>query len=95
MRCSRAALSLEAGWLPPLLEAARNPEAGAGAPGRIFCSQESSFEVPAVLDRSKGDIHAAGNPHYSIDPINAKTFATHYRGVFQLDRQTRRPIART
>src|SRR5260370_10480240 len=51
---------LEAGWLPPLLEAARNPKLAAGAPGRIVCSQGIQLlEVPAVLDRSKGTIHTA------------------------------------
>jgi len=33
------------------------------------------LEVPSTLDRSKGDIHAAGNPHYTTDPINAKIIA--------------------
>jgi zinc/manganese transport system substrate-binding protein len=78
---------LEAGWLPPLLDAARNPKLAAGAPGRIVCSQGIPLlEVPAVLDRSKGDIHAAGNPHYSIDPINAKIICEHIADAFsQID----------
>ena len=33
------------------------------------------LEVPAALDRSRGDIHAAGNPHYLADPENAKIVA--------------------
>ncbi|HEY6166526.1 MAG TPA: metal ABC transporter substrate-binding protein [Verrucomicrobiae bacterium] len=67
---------LEIGWLPPLVEGARNPKLDAGKPGRISCVKGISLlEVPASLDRSKGDIHAAGNPHYSTDPVNAKTIA--------------------
>src|SRR5216110_3428657 len=64
---------LEIGWLPPLLEGARNPKLDSGAPGRIAASEGIQLlEVPATLDRSKGDIHAAGNPHFMIDPVNAK-----------------------
>jgi ABC-type Zn uptake system ZnuABC Zn-binding protein ZnuA len=33
------------------------------------------LEVPGTLDRSQGDIHAAGNPHYLTDPVNAKIVA--------------------
>jgi zinc/manganese transport system substrate-binding protein len=62
---------LELGWLPPLLEGARNPKLAAGQPGRIACAQGiAMLEVPATLDRSKGDLHAAGNPHYLTDPVN-------------------------
>lgn len=69
---------LEIGWLPALLDQARNPKLASGAPGRILCGQGVQLlEIPASLDRSKGDIHAAGNPHYLTDPANAKVVATH------------------
>src|SRR5436190_10748805 len=56
---------LEIGWLPPLIEGSRNSKVEPGAPGYIACSQGSQLlEVPATLDRAKGDIHAAGNPHF-------------------------------
>jgi zinc/manganese transport system substrate-binding protein len=78
---------LEIGWLPALLDQARNARLAAGAPGRVLCSQGISLlEVPATLDRSKGDIHAAGNPHYLTDPANARIVAQHITEVFcQLD----------
>jgi zinc/manganese transport system substrate-binding protein len=78
---------LEQGWLPPLLQGARNPRLAAGAPGRILCNQGvSMLEVPATLDRSEGDIHAAGNPHYMTDPANAQIVANHLTEVFcQMD----------
>jgi zinc/manganese transport system substrate-binding protein len=78
---------LEIGWLPALLDQARNNKLAAGAPGRISCSQGVQLlEVPATLDRSKGDIHAAGNPHYLTDPYNAKIVATHIaEGFSNLD----------
>jgi zinc/manganese transport system substrate-binding protein len=69
---------LESGWLGPLLESARNPKLAPGAPGRIVCRQGIALlEVPVALDRSKGDIHALGNPHYLIDPANARMVAQH------------------
>ena len=45
---------LEIGWLPPLLESARNDKIAAGAPGRISASQGVTLlEVPSTLDRSR------------------------------------------
>lgn len=67
---------LELGWLPPLLENSRNPKIAAGAPGRIVASQGIRLlEIPTTFDRSKGDIHSLGNPHFLIDPVNAKIIA--------------------
>ena len=78
---------LEIGWLPPLLENARNPRLAAGAPGHIACHQGIALlEVPATLDRAKGDIHAAGNPHFMVDPTNARVVARHIAESFcQID----------
>lgn len=78
---------LEAGWLAPLLQGARNPRMVVGAPGRIQCNQGiSMLDVPAALDRSEGDIHAAGNPHYMTDPANARIVANHLTEVLcQID----------
>lgn len=74
---------LEIGWLPPLVEGARNPKLDAGKPGRIACAQGIALlEVPTVLDRSQGDIHAAGNPHYTTDPANAKIVAGNLAAAF-------------
>ncbi len=67
---------LEIGWLPPLLDNARNPKLAAGAPGRIAIGPGVSLlEVPTTLDRSKGDVHAMGNPHFMTDPVNGKIAA--------------------
>ena len=68
--------ALEAGWLPPLLDSARNPRIAPGEPGRVVASQGISLlEVPTALDRSMGDVHPFGNPHYLLDPANAETVA--------------------
>lgn len=78
---------LEVGWLPPLLDGARNAKIAPGALGRVNCNKGIQLlEVPTTLDRSKGDIHAAGNPHYLMDPLNAKIVAQTIADAFsQLD----------
>jgi zinc/manganese transport system substrate-binding protein len=64
---------LELGWLPALLESARNDKIAAGAPGRISASQGVKLlEIPTSFDRSKGDVHSLGNPHFLLDPLNVK-----------------------
>lgn len=63
--------ALESGWLPPLLETARNPKLGAGAPGRVVASQGLVLlDPPSELTRAQGDVHPAGNPHFLLDPVN-------------------------
>jgi zinc/manganese transport system substrate-binding protein len=67
---------LEQGWMPPLLDNARNDKIAPGAAGRVTASTGiRMLEVPATLDRSRGDVHALGNPHFLIDPKNAKIVA--------------------
>jgi zinc/manganese transport system substrate-binding protein len=74
---------LETGWLPHLLDQSRNAKLAAGAPGHVVCSQGVPLkEIPTALDRSKGDIHAAGNPHYLVDPANAKIVAQNITEAF-------------
>jgi zinc/manganese transport system substrate-binding protein len=64
---------LEIGWLPPLLESSRNPKIAPGAPGRIVASHGvRMLEIPATFDRSRGDVHPYGNPHFLLDPLNVK-----------------------
>ena len=74
---------LEAGWLPALVEGARNARIQPGAGGRVIASEGIQLlDVPAVLDRSRGDIHAAGNPHFMMDPMNSKVVARHLAETF-------------
>lgn len=77
---------LELGWLPPLLENSRNSKIAAGAPGRIVASEGMRLlEIPTSFDRSKGDIHSLGNPHFMIDPASvkvvARNIATHFAAL--------------
>lgn len=74
---------LEVGWLPSLLSGARNPKLAAGQPGRILCNEGvRMLEVPSQLTRAEGDIHPMGNPHFIIDPANAKIIAAHLADSF-------------
>jgi zinc/manganese transport system substrate-binding protein len=78
---------LELGWLPPLLENARNSRISAGAPGRIVASEGiRMLEIPSSFDRSKGDVHSLGNPHFMIDPVSVKIVARNIASHFaQID----------
>jgi ABC-type Zn uptake system ZnuABC Zn-binding protein ZnuA len=69
-------LEAEHAFLPALLEAARNPKILRDAPGYIDCSVYiMPLEVPTRIDRSLGDIHPMGNPHYNLDPVMGKDAA--------------------
>jgi len=62
---------LEAGWLPVLLNKGNNARVQPGKPGYIMASEHvTRLEIPAVLDRAQGDLHAQGNPHIQTDPRN-------------------------
>ncbi|HEX6733361.1 MAG TPA: zinc ABC transporter substrate-binding protein [Azonexus sp.] len=62
---------LEAGWLPLLQRDSGNAAIQSGRPGYFeAAAQVRLLDVPAVLDRAHGDIHAAGNPHLHLDPRN-------------------------
>lgn len=63
------------GWAEVVVQGANNPKVIPGAPGRVDASAGLLvLEVPrSKLDRSMGDVHPLGNPHYSIDPGSAPT----------------------
>ena len=66
-------LDLEIGWLPALIDQSRNSRIRPGSPGYLDLS--SGVEIldrPAgAVNRSMGDVHPQGNPHYWLDPANA------------------------
>ncbi len=74
---------LEIGWLPPLLQNARNAKIEVGKPGRVQAMQGVRLmNVPTNATRAAGDVHALGNPHFTVDPIIAKTVAQHIAQSF-------------
>jgi zinc/manganese transport system substrate-binding protein len=70
-------LDYEVGWLPVLVRGARNPRIQVGAPGYIVAAAAVPVqEVPQQrVDRSMGDIHPGGNPHFTLDPRNGARIA--------------------
>jgi len=74
---------LEIGWLPPLLQNARNSKIEVGKPGRVQASQGVRLmNIPTNATRAAGDVHSLGNPHFVVDPIIAKTVALHIAQAF-------------
>jgi ABC-type Zn uptake system ZnuABC Zn-binding protein ZnuA len=70
-------LELEIGWLPPLLDQSRNTNIRPGARGYLDLSNgvEILDRPTGAVNRSMGDVHPMGNPHYWLDPANAVRIA--------------------
>jgi ABC-type Zn uptake system ZnuABC Zn-binding protein ZnuA len=64
-------MEIEVGWSPILLQQARNARVLPGAPGYVDAAAViTPLEVPTgSVDRSMGDVHPFGNPHYLLDPL--------------------------
>jgi zinc/manganese transport system substrate-binding protein len=78
---------LEVGWLPLVVRDSGNRGIQPGRPGHF---QAAAFvtllDIPRVVDRSQGDVHAAGNPHLHLDPRNVlKVGAALAERMAQLD----------
>jgi zinc/manganese transport system substrate-binding protein len=65
-------LDLEVGWLPLLVKNSRNASIQLGAPGYVDASTfiQPQDVATTPVDRSMGDIHPRGDPHYLKDPRN-------------------------
>lgn len=74
-------MSLEVGYESVILTESRNPKIQAGADGHVDASVNiEKLDVPAgQVDRSQGDVHPDGNPHYLLDPMNSKRVAKSIR----------------
>ena len=105
LKLRRADLLMENGleldsWAEVAVQGANNPNIVRGAPGRVDVSHGIQvLEVPSTrVDRSMGDVHPLGNPHYSLDPGMAPIitqniadalarFAPEHRAEFEKNRQ--------
>ncbi len=75
-------LDLEIGYLPLVIESAKNPKLLPGKPGNFDCSRfVTVLEKQGSVDRSMGDVHPLGNPHYHFSPSNVLRVA---EGMSQL-----------
>lgn len=69
-------LELEHAYAPALVKECRNPKLQPGQPGFLDLSGGvKPLEVPTNLDRSQGDVHPNGNPHYNVDPVYGQMMA--------------------
>jgi hypothetical protein len=77
-------LELEIGWMPLLLDGARNPKIQLGGSGYVDVSRAMPLiDVPrGNVDRSMGDVHPLGNPHYWLDPENGRRIAKLFLAKF-------------
>ena len=66
-------MDLEIGWLPPLVTQSRNAAIQPGGARRFTAASAiSPMDLPTgPVDRSQGDIHPSGNPHFLSDPRRA------------------------
>jgi len=73
----RVGLELEIGYEGLILQGSRNPRIQINTPGHLDASEGIlKLEVPtSKVDRSMGDVHPMGNPHYWLDPYNGKIIA--------------------
>ena len=68
---------MEIGWLPPLLQSARNGRVQPGNPGYLDLSEAVPLlgKLQGPVSHDMGDVHAKGNPHYWLDPRNGVRMA--------------------
>ena len=89
VKASRADMYIRIGlfadvWAEALITDARNPRIDPGAPGHVDASEGIRvLEAPSgSVSRSLGEIHIQGNPHYLLDPLNAKIVADNILRAF-------------
>jgi len=85
-------LEMEVGWAPVLITSARNSKIFAGGAGLVDCSRAiQPLQLPSgSMDRSAGDVHAFGNPHYFLDPLNGLRVAELLRDALATARPEKR-----
>ena len=73
----RIGMELEIGYENLVIDGSRNTKIRIGSPGHLDASEGViRLEVPTgKVDRSMGDVHPQGNPHYWLDPLNVRIVA--------------------
>ena len=78
-------LDLEVGYITPMLTSARNPKVMFGQPGNVVAASAVTPLRPQgniIITRAMGDVHAAGNPHFNLDPLSGLAVAGLIRDRF-------------
>ena len=74
-------LGMEHAWLPSLLEASNNPKLR--GEGDIQASEGIvPKDVPTIVNRTEGEQHAEGNPHFNVGPASGRVFAKNIAAGF-------------
>jgi ABC-type Zn uptake system ZnuABC Zn-binding protein ZnuA len=79
-------------WAEVVVQGANNPNVLPGTSGRVDASEGLPvLEVPTTrVDRSMGDVHPVGNPHYTPDPGMAPQITANIlNGLARLQPQSR------
>lgn len=79
-------------WAEVVVQGANNPKVLPGTPGRVDASEGLPvLEAPTTkVDRSMGDVHPVGNPHYTTDPGMAPQITANIlNGLARLQPQSR------
>jgi zinc/manganese transport system substrate-binding protein len=75
---------LELAWLPQLLQKAGNSKIDLGKPGRVQASKGIALVNPTPnVTLVAGDAHARGNPHFTLDPMTARSIARNIAKSFK------------
>ena len=85
-------------WAEVVIQGANNPRVAPGGPGRVDASESILvLEVPQTrVDRSMGDVHPVGNPHYTADPGMAAIVTTNIlNGLVRVAPQSRADFERS
>ncbi|MCG8317743.1 MAG: zinc ABC transporter substrate-binding protein [Pseudomonadales bacterium] len=69
--------ALEIGWLPSGIRNSANPKIQPGELGYFAAADGLELIEKSVADRSKGDVHPEGNPHFNLDPVRMAIVAKH------------------
>lgn len=63
-------------WSERVIDGARNQAIRPGSAGHVYAASGiRPLEVPTQQSRASGDVHAGGNPHVWLDPLNLKRIA--------------------
>lgn len=70
-------MQLEIGWLPLLKKGCRNSKLTGDGLLKVssVLSEDDKLGKPGEVDRSMGDVHPEGNPHYLLDPYHGLSAA--------------------
>lgn len=63
-------------YVDALLKSANNPDVLKGSKGYLeLANYVDIIEIPETVERTKGELHAHGNPHFYLSPVNFKKMA--------------------